>query len=488
MKKLLNGLFVAAAATMLATGCSESKQTETITLDRSTVSFASKEAEPQTVKVLAGESWKATTQESWITVTPGSGEFTVSVTDNDDATERRGSVLVSAEGYESATLSVSQLAATSDGTPTYRHLTEFFQDRAVISPMGNFIAGFITDVTEESEYTYQPVIIDLVNEEDYRLDPILGSVRTLDESVAVTDNGLAFYMSDLNTVSINLSNEMTVFPSPTGYTGTAIIYGCSSDGSVLVGTVMGPGEGMGKYVPLKYIDGVSEALPTTELNYRGMKSYGGVIARGCSIDGKIVYGTDWEDYNGGLCYWNADDNNEFHWVGEADRKVRKAEGMTDGLGNPREYNLVDGVQGWGSLYYLSPNGKWIAGCYTQETLADDKMTVYESYSPYFFDIENETGYPIDGRSGQSGVAVTDDGIGFITEKDMATSCTVINVRTGESLGSMIDWVKNEYGISVPGGFVNYLAPNKVLFGQRMFMDGTGGGPHYENWFIRPATL
>jgi len=489
MKTHTHGLWLAAVAAIIATGCSSHEEDKSISLDQIAVSFPAVEAEPITVKVTGSTAWTATPSEEWIEVTPGEGEFTVTVTDNTATEERNGSVVVSAAGCKDAILTVNQLAGEAS-TAVYRFLEEFGGNKAALSPSGRFLACYITGIMDDDQFCHTPVLIDIEKDEEYRLETLPEPMYALTCTNAVSDTGTAYYEYSYNfTLQADIEGNIVKMEVPEGYT-SLFIYGCSGDGSVLVGTAQKWMEFSSSYFPLKFTNGVMEVLPTTGLSYHDTESWGGVIARGCSIDGKIVYGTDWENFYGGMCYWDADEGNEFHWVGEecGHRYVRKEEIGWDDM---YEGILVDGVQGWGGANYLSPNGKWIAGEYTAESASEDKTTFISTARPYFFDLENKQGYIIDGYgdpidSPMNGYAVTDDGIGFISQKTLATSCIVVDARTGNNLGDLPTWVENEYGISIPDGFACYCAPNGVLYGRRP--DFGGLSVTYPGFIVKPAGL
>ena len=47
------------------------------------------------------------------------------------------------------------------------------------------------------------------------------------------------------------------------------------------------------YKPLLWIDGVPHELPIPDKNFRDEEIWVGVMARGISANGEIIYGTSW---------------------------------------------------------------------------------------------------------------------------------------------------------------------------------------------------
>ncbi len=484
MRTFHSGLCVALTATVIATGCSTREERGSISLDQNTISFPAVEAAPMTVRVAGSTAWTAEPIEEWIEVTPRDGEFTVTVTDNKSEEERNGSVVVSAAGCDDAILKVNQLAGHRVEA-VYRLLDEFSSNSSAISPSGRYVAGFTSTLLEDQYFSFTPTIIDIEHDITYKTDGLHESIYKIDGTMHVSDAGIAFYGLDYTrTLQVDLDGTVSAFPEPAGVNDLAFqyIYGSSNNGEVLYGTYASRINGLPKYTPIKYVDGNYEALPVTGLSYRGTPSIGGVITRGASIDGRIVYGTDWENFEGGMCYW--DENGEFHWVGEecGDRRMR-TESILDWDGNPYDYTCVEGVQGLGLHNYISPRGKWLAGYFVYEIVSEDRTYVERSYRPYFFDIVNKQGYILDEYEDYASDTATDDGIGFISARSMPTSGIVIDIKTGQMLGDVSSWVKKEYGISIPEGFVSYCAPNGVVFGKSMAL--TALGMEYKSWIVTP---
>ena len=88
---------------------------------------------------------------------------------------------------------------------------------------------------------------------------------------------------------------------------------------------------------------------------------------------------------------------------------------------------------WAGQYQISPNGRWIAGTFRTETAVDDGNSIEQTFSPAFYDVENNKTYIMSEYGDGSGMVVTDDGIGFIGTPSLYTSsCQVVKIETGES--------------------------------------------------------
>ncbi len=464
---------------------------DVISIDPKTVAFKAQDNEAQTINVVCDAEWTATPSDQWITVTPGEGSFTVTAADNGTTAPKEGTVTVAAEGYDSAVLTVTQEAAES----YYRYFSELLPFSMAMSPSGRYVAGLRQEV-EGDNFTYFPFIMDLATGEEHHLDGIPDTLFEMEDPNCVTDQGLVYYSHGItHTVMVDLDNTHTDMPVFEGYKYAPNVYGTSADGSIFVCSASRYNEAVGTShsIPLKVVDGIPSELEFPNVSFRGnpVKQACGIIMRGCSLDGSVCWGTDWQGFDGGLCYWTNDDGNKFHWVGEEDghRYARTETGWDPIKEKDCDYYLIDGVQGWGSARYMSPNGKWIAGLYSEEKLEDDRMTTVKTMRvPYFFDIVNKKGYKLEQYPDHTGVAVTDDGIGFVCAADQASSTIVVDAITGEKIGDLVDWIQTNYNIIIPGDTIaEYIAPNGVFFGKRLVMSAFGGAT-YPGLIVVPGDI
>ena len=223
----------------------------------------------------------------------------------------------------------------------------------------------------------------------------------------------------------------------------------------------------------------------TELNYRNEPHSMGIIARGISADGSIAYGTIWDNLDFGMVYWDKEGN--VHYVGEDVRTVTTVQ-RADGYGGTYDYNIVNGMISWAGTYQASPSGKYIAGTYREESISENGETINESYWPAFFNTETKKTRVFSEFGDGCGMTATDDGIGFIgTPSVFTTAGAVVNIETGEHLGSIQEWVMDRYGLYLPAaGFVQYVIPTGepgsefILWG--ISPDSTVSEP---NWYLAP---
>ena len=84
--------------------------------------------------------------------------------------------------------------------------------------------------------------------------------------------------------------------------------------------------------------------------------------------------------------------------------------MKMGDGTEYETHLVKGCKCTAENTKVSPNGKWIATKYCEDSVSDDGISMYTSETPAFYNTETETTVIVNDYGSGSGTHVTDDGI------------------------------------------------------------------------------
>ena len=88
--------------------------------------------------------------------------------------------------------------------------------------------------------------------------------------------------------------------------------------------------------------------------------------------------------------------------------------------------------------------------YRKEELADDEMSIEETYYAAFFNTETGTTYIIDEYGPTTACGVTDDGEGFVgIGSSMCTSSIVVDVETGHQARHRSGMGVRYFGIYVP---------------------------------------
>ena len=480
MKKTLTAS-VAFAISLLffATSCTDKGQ-ETfhyVNLSQVACSFLGEGSSPLAVDVKASPAqWTATPGATWVKIErTDERTLTITVDDNDTGAERNTTVMIDA-GQASQTITVTQLPKDS-AFARFRKL-DTFQMGAAMSPSGRYAGGFTASIAPDDSFLYTPTIVDLETGEWHEFGPYPESVHYLHQTMAITDQGLLFISDGANggQIAIDLTGNIFI-PEAAGYTNKPEVSQTSSDGKYWVGYIQA-----GMFKPLLWTEGTVAELPMPALNYRNEEFWAGVLARGISANGEIIYGTSWENDDCGMLYWknNGTTVEEPRWVGDDIRRLTPV--IVEDWTGEYEYNLVDGCICTAETTKVSPSGKWIATTYRKEEVGSDGFIAYVQ-RPAFYNTETETTTVVEDYGEATGMHVTDDGIAFIGIGTMfITEGKVYDLNTGTDLGNMADWVAENYGIIIPGGVIEYIsADGRYIFGTSVNALGNG----FDDWYIAP---
>ncbi len=490
MKHILwNGAVALFLAGLFLTGCTtDNEEYQYVNLSQIACTFLGSGNTPLVIEVEASPSvYEITPGASWLHADKSEDGRTITVTveDNDTENERESIISVTA-GLASEEIVVIQLPK-DNMLARFRYTGAFSQGLAVMSPSGRYVGGYVATIGEDDLYVRAPVIIDLETGEEKSFGPFHSSLHNLTQVMAISDQGVLFINDGLNggQIAVDLTGDVTIPEAPAGYQFLPEIEGTSADGKYWVGAAMDKKSSAGGlYRPLLWIDGNPVELPFPDKNFRDAEFRTGVIARGISANGSIIYGTSWENYDFGMLYWenNGENTAKPHWVGEDVREVCtvKRQRMD---GTEYDYTCVNGIicQAWNTQ--ISPSGTWIAGRYRQEFDSATEQEVDEPEYAAFYNTETETTVIVRDYGESGGKFVTDDGIAFITLGTFGVSVgKVYDLNTRTDLGDVADWVYERYGITIPTGYITYVAPdgNAVL---GVTASSGAGGRNSTHWYI-----
>ncbi len=479
-----------AAATLLLSclsGCTKTEETfHYVNLSQVACSFLGEGNQPLEITVKASPAaYEATPGATWVKATQSEdGKVLILTVDDNDTGAERSTTVTIAAGEALQTIQVNQLPKDS-AIARYRKL-DTFQMGAAMSPSGKYAGGFTVSIAPDDSYLFTPTIVDLETGEVYEFGPFPGSLYYLMQTMAITNQGLLFISDGGGQIAIDLTGNIFIPEAPAGFTSKPEIQGTSADGVYWVGYAREDAIGKGLCKPLLWTDGVAQELPLPDLNYRNEEIWYGVMARGISANGKIIYGTSWENLDFGMLYWvnNGANTEKPKWVGEDVREVWE-ETMKNSDGTEYTTHLVNGLICQAQLTKISPNGKWIASSYRTETPAEDRLSIVTTQTAAFYNTETETTTIVSDYGESVGVHVTDDGIGFIGIGTLGISSgAVYDLNTGTDLGSTQDWVYDNYGIIIPAGYINYVsADGRFVLGTKA--ESSAGGVNFINWYIAP---
>lgn len=447
MKKIFlqSILFVSAAMVGLLTGCTSETKSETLSVSDAQITLLGDGSETQSVTILnAPGAVEVEALADWVKVSEiVDNVFTVSADPNDMGSERSTRIMLTS-GKTSAEISVRQLAVDELGVH-YRYMNDY--RFAAMSPGGRYIGAVREEFTSDGEQGFIPAFLDTETGELTELPIIRTSACNIQGFSTVTDDGKMFVFNANNTNSgiIDIEGNLT-FPEEIKDSGLdmdgrrPVVSAVSTDGSIWVGYQF---RNVGGYIyrPVVFENGTPRLLPMPETDSNGNDwtvNGAGMIACGCSADGKIIYGTEFGEF---LCmvYWTAEDN----------------------YSTPRWVSQENSFFCANDNTCISPNGEWLAGL----------TGTADAYSGGFYNLKEQKFYPADGTP----IGVTDDGFGF------TTGAQVVDIVNNTSR-SAASWIQDNYGISISSGSIEYMtADGRCLMGSRTEMGGIG--ELIFRWFI-----
>ena len=352
-----------------------------------------------------------------------------------------------------------------------------------MSPNGKYVVGEDNVLQDDETFNFEVYIYDLDTDEYRVVGTYPQSLFTLQKPMCITDQGLAF-ISDTQgrTVGIDLDGNVIYPEGVEGFLCDFNVQAVSADGSIWVGYQRSANGDAGMYYPIIWVNNEAETLPIPDKNAHGAPVSTGFMARGCSHDGKVIYGSSWDNMENSACFWRDNGNGyEFHWAGEPDRDLQIVPSL-DAEDNPIEVAQLSGPKISAERTNISPNGKWLSVTWCKETY-DGNGGYSEARFPAFIDLETNKAYLFEDLPGGARHA-TNDGLGFTIDGLMTNSGKVIDIENGAVLGNMYDWIKDNYGIATGPGSIVYMTPDKQRFLSLWIADSAGGGKT-AHWFVAP---
>lgn len=363
------------------------------------------------IAVSSDSPWSAESNAQWIQWNQSGDTLEISVSDNVSGEVRSGIVTVSSSGLK-CDININQLSGRFDG----RFEDLFYLGQYVaMSRNGLYVCGLKSRIDGGGTYWYSPVIINTRTGEQ----KVLGEVEGYDAVMAISDDASTIVlrgMSGASTMVLKDGIEVEV-SLPSGYT-YPFVSGMSSDGSVMVGFCKNSNvSGYKPYVPVRWVNGIPEILSYPDETVWGDEYLMDTMARGCSDDGNIIFGSEWTDF--GLVYWK--DGTLFY----PGQDYADLENMTT-------------VATESSRMNISFNGKYI-GCFVKSP---------EGAVPAVIDTDDNSLKLLDNAGDGCCIHVTNDGTAFVSSPFVgSTTGYAVDISTGESRG-VSEWMQEKYGLSI----------------------------------------
>ena len=431
--------------------------------DRISLSITSYTFEPEgeslNVEVQASGDWNYEGEAEWLTIEKNESGVVLTAAANETGDARNVDVVFVC-GEASDTLYLDQLAGEIpdrfvDLDPNlYGTQTKF-------SLNSNYCVAY----TKDENSNFVPILINTRTGEETRYEGSTdySAVR------AVSDDGR---MISLTVGSIGcallVDGQVTEIPCPFGYK-TPVVSGFSVDGSVMVGYAQET-DGYA-YCPVKWTNMNPEVLEVPEYNVQGEEIFAGAMARACSADGSIVYGSEWDTW--GFIYW---DSEGMHYVADETKEMRTISYMGMELEMPAYFRKQ------AENYSISQNGRYIVGEFADYLSNGDGTYQAASVSyPGVYDTQTDELTIFEDLSGYDGLFVDNEGTVF------AASFGVGYVIDQSGTSTTVDaWLSSQYGISTDSGryILNISEDGRNIGGWRPQSNAAGQTLLYGWYYIQ----
>lgn len=427
-------------------------------IDKSSYMFKSNGSDTCRIGVESNAEWRLGELPEWIEIAGQGDDYVELVAKANDTKKIRMADIVFESETESPVISVSQTYEQFNGR--FYDLTEYMAP--VMSRNGMYVAGMRGRLDETGTGQYTPVIINTYTGEkqEWKETSEFNGVQYISNDGKV----VVLFENYSGRTEMFIDGEMIEVNLPDGYFNYRI-YSASDDNTIWVGFCQN--QTTHKYYPVKWTNGEPEFLDSPEDNLcRQGKCYNGVMARGCSSDGSVIYGSEW-DYMG-LVYWKDD---EMVFLG-GDPAYNLVE--CNDLGQVMEYS---GIIATASCERMSYNGRYISTSY---------FSLDDNHYPVMIDVETgnveiqDSFFSTEG--GGTGVFVTDDGKFFSTSPYRVNTSGFVS-QFGSDPVPVTDWLASEYGMSFVDGYTvsKVSSDGNVVFGARAKM--TVYGVMYSFWCV-----
>lgn len=433
MKKLFYIISIA----FLLISCSQQENIEVLSAEIKSFIFNAEKDSIQ-IKVISTAEWTIDKDQDWITCSKiGQDSIIVAVSDNMNEEERSGNVILQSKDLN-FNIQISQIGNTFRG----RFEDLYTMADPVISKNGRYVAG--VEMGHADEW-YIPVIIDTYTGERTEMEETM-EIRRI-RAISNDKKTIVVLGKDFFTNYLLEDGNLIAVPAPENHKN-AVISAIADDSSIWVGyamTLTG-----GRYVPVKWINGEPEILETPTLNCLGDPLQNGAMARDCSADGSVIYGSEWDKL--GLIYW---------------RDGRLYEPALDYTEVVDEY--INTILVGSELGRVSNNGKYITAGFKGE--------------PLIINTETSIVKIIETDINATGLTVRDDGLIFGGLGSSPVFGGIVFDPETSTHQYISEWAKSSLGAVINDDRMIQMisGDQNVLWGVKFQM--TGLGPSYTNWYM-----
>ncbi len=420
MKKTISHIFAKLAILLSAAVLFSCQQKEPelhfLEVYNSSYTFTTLAEESFEISIEAYTDWTFEKDQDWLNVERNDDDILTITASPNEETEERYTTLTIIAGSLKSEVTINQLAPHK----SYHMIMEFSDPR--FSPGGKYIGG-IGGVIEDDQIWAMPVVVNTQTGETTK------HKRTLDDIYisAVDDKGNIFFNQAGRIVILDLEGNRSYvkFPENTS-SEVAKVEAVSLDGRIWVG--YGVRTNQKGYSAIKWIDGEPEILEELTETVSGSAVIQGCMARGCSDDGSMIYGSAWDEQE--AIYWDKD--GKIHRIAENTIEIEILEEWDN-------FRLPSHPAMTSEKNNMSPNGRYIAFNYRTNTIFST------THHPMVYDLETKQSWRLPEEHCFPGIVVqTVDNDGNLFVGNMPSK---VMKKTGE-VYEMEEWVRQNFGYEI----------------------------------------
>ena len=408
--------------------------------------------------------WSVSTDCPFVQVgTPSDNKVVIRPVGRNESSEMAEGVVTFTAGGEIVDFEVMQLPASFKGVFKALPITA----RGSMSRNGKWFGWVDVTLDENSNWTDHGYLLNLETGETTDLDvPSMPGEDYAEGIMAISDDAKWILFGHWGACKsvLTYEGEVVDVAVPEGMESVWIV-NMSADASVLVGNAIyrHPTSGGGVNRPYKYVNGEPIALPCPDSDAYGQVTGDNlpVLARGCSADGSVIYGSEWQTF--GVTYWIGE---ELHNIG-----VENSSLEIDDI----DYYRACILRVLAEYFNMSSDGRYISAAWRE---FDQDMQDYVDYPAI---IDTKTGsYEIyeDAANYGSGTA-TEDGVLF-AKASGGYGCMVFDTKSGSKM-TFSEWMKAEHGFIIDPKYYCFAVSDDGLSFSGRFMSSQGTGTEHAYW-------
>lgn len=429
-------------------------------IDQHSYMFKSDGSDTCRIGVESNVSWSLDGVPEWVElIEKGDDYVLLKASDNETKSVRVADVVFVSEA-ESPVLSLSQSIGGFNGR--FYDLTDLAAP--AMSRNGMYIAGMRGRLDDNGRGVFTPVVLNTHTGKVIEMEP----TYDFNGMKYINNEGNVIVMSNSYSgrTEMFIDGEMVEVRLPEGYHNHRI-YSASEDNTIWAGYCQSISTQ--RYHPVRWTNGEPEIMDMPSSNLWGQDvSHNGTMIRGCSSDGSIMYGSEWDSM--GLVCW---ENGKMNFIGGD--PAYNILGY-DNPDNPSALTSYTGIVADASTVRMSPNGRYVSATY---------VSWDESYTGYMVTlIDLETGnVEIKESLEDSGGATVDNNGNFFGGVPRKSPMLGYKMSFGEEPVPMTEWFQSEYGLSFVDGYMvqTISEDGKTILGARAQM--TVYGVKYAFWCV-----